>query len=198
MSLYYFDTSALVKYYVSEPGSTWVREVIDAHGPTASLPVHIIFISSVTIAEVSSALAVLRRHKLIARQQSQQAYDHFLANIEDRLALVDILLSDYYQAAELTQRHPLKAYDAIQLAVALRFNQILASHQLSLIFVSGDQTQLVAAQAEGLATVNPLITQPKQPQLALKLSAIATRLLIEGWLCNKNSTQAGGSASARF
>jgi hypothetical protein len=27
MSLYYFDTSALVKYYVTEPRSTWVRQL---------------------------------------------------------------------------------------------------------------------------------------------------------------------------
>jgi predicted nucleic acid-binding protein len=29
MALYYCDTSALVKYYVTEPGSTWVRQLIE-------------------------------------------------------------------------------------------------------------------------------------------------------------------------
>ena len=62
---------------------------------------------------------------------------------------------DFRNAAQLTQRHPLKAYDAVQLAVALRQNRALALVERSLIFVSGDKTLLSAAQAEGLATDNP-------------------------------------------
>ena len=30
MIAYYFDASALVKYYILEPGSTWVRALINA------------------------------------------------------------------------------------------------------------------------------------------------------------------------
>jgi predicted nucleic acid-binding protein len=33
MAFYYFDASALVKYYVTEPGSTWVRQVFDEQDP---------------------------------------------------------------------------------------------------------------------------------------------------------------------
>ena len=29
MTLYYFDASAVVKYYVTEPGSTWVRQLVE-------------------------------------------------------------------------------------------------------------------------------------------------------------------------
>jgi predicted nucleic acid-binding protein len=29
MAFYYFDASALVKYYVTEPGSMWVRWLIE-------------------------------------------------------------------------------------------------------------------------------------------------------------------------
>jgi predicted nucleic acid-binding protein len=28
MTLYYFDASAVVKYYVTEPGSNWVRQLV--------------------------------------------------------------------------------------------------------------------------------------------------------------------------
>ena len=59
------------------------------------------------------------------------------------------------EAALLTQRHPLKAYDAVQLAVALRQNRALATVKQSLIFVSGDKTLLAAAKAEGLDIDNP-------------------------------------------
>ncbi|NCO36002.1 MAG: type II toxin-antitoxin system VapC family toxin [Armatimonadetes bacterium] len=44
--------------------------------------------------------------------------------------------------------HPLKAYDAVQLSIALVSNQ-------RLIFVSADSTLLKAARNESLATANP-------------------------------------------
>jgi len=58
-------------------------------------------------------------------------------------------------ATELTQQYPLKAYDAVQLAVALRYRQVLARYKLALTFVSGDGQLLAAAEAEGLAVDNP-------------------------------------------
>jgi predicted nucleic acid-binding protein len=42
MAFYYFDASALVKYYVTEPGSTWVRQVIDEQEPISGQTRHII------------------------------------------------------------------------------------------------------------------------------------------------------------
>jgi hypothetical protein len=49
----------------------------------------------------------------------------------------------------------LKAYDAVQLAVALRQTTNLTPFHIPLIFVSGDRTLLAAAQAERLLTDNP-------------------------------------------
>jgi len=79
----------------------------------------------------------------------------FLADIETRFVIVDMRLEDFYTAAELAQTHPLKAYDAVQLAVALRYAATLASSQILLTFVSGDRALLTAARAEGLVTDNP-------------------------------------------
>jgi hypothetical protein len=56
MTLYYFDTSALVKYYVTEPGSTWVRQLIDAQEPENGQPLHAILLADITRA---SSLAVM-------------------------------------------------------------------------------------------------------------------------------------------
>jgi predicted nucleic acid-binding protein len=155
MAFYYFDTSALVKYYVTEPGSTWVIDLIDARNPDTGLPMHTMFVAGASVAEVSAALSVLHRRGIISRRQRDDAYDHFLADLEEQFAIVTMPLQDFYSAAELAQCHPLKAYDAVQLAVALRQNQVLAAHDLTLTFVSGDDTLLVAAQSEGLPTDNP-------------------------------------------
>ena len=58
-------------------------------------------------------------------------------------------------SATLTQRHPLRAYDAIQLSSALYANDFLRSQDLSFVFISGDGRLIEAARAEGLAADNP-------------------------------------------
>jgi hypothetical protein len=60
------------------------------------------------------------------------------------------------RAVELIQNHPLRAYDAVQLATALIVNRSLSAHGLPpLIFISADDGLIAAAQAEGLMTENP-------------------------------------------
>jgi predicted nucleic acid-binding protein len=58
-------------------------------------------------------------------------------------------------AAELAQRRPLKAYDAVQLAVALRQERALMTVKRSLVFISGDRSLVAAASVEGIAVDTP-------------------------------------------
>ena len=58
-------------------------------------------------------------------------------------------------AALLCAHHPLKGYDAVQLAAALRLQQTLGPDK-TLVFVAGDKTVTTAAQSEGLTVDNPL------------------------------------------
>lgn len=154
MSLYYLETSALVKYYAREPGTTWITSLIDAIDPQVGEPAHKLLVATANIVEVSAALSVLYRTKAIRYSHWQSAYDRFFADLEHRLTLLHVLPTDFYQAAELTRQHPLKAYDAIHLAIALRQNSTLRAHGFTLMFVSGDRTLLTAAQAEELSTEN--------------------------------------------
>jgi len=57
-------------------------------------------------------------------------------------------------AAHLTQRYPLKGYDAVQVAAAVRLQQTLRPKR-PLTFVAGDKSPIAAAQAEGLTVDNP-------------------------------------------
>ena len=54
MSVYFFDSSALVKRYVQENGSEWVRQA-------TALQKHVILVSRITYVEVLSAFARLQR-----------------------------------------------------------------------------------------------------------------------------------------
>jgi predicted nucleic acid-binding protein len=155
MAFYYFDASALVKYYILEPGSTWVRKLINATDAQGKRPAHMIFIADLSVAEVAAAFAVLHRTGRIRRPVWDGAFDQFMDDVNWRYQLVRASRDEFFEAALLTRRHPLKAYDAVQLAVALRQSQVLAAYNFPLTFVSGDEALLTTAQAVGLPTDNP-------------------------------------------
>jgi len=155
MALYYFDASALVKYYVTEPGSSWVCQLIEDRDPETRWWRHVIFLAEITRVEVAAGLAVVERVGRIRKSQRDREYRRFISQFAHRYVVIPLTPDDLAQAADLTQQHPLKAYDAIQLAVALKHSRALAAHRLTLTFVSGDDTLLAAAHAESLLTDNP-------------------------------------------
>jgi predicted nucleic acid-binding protein len=134
MSLYYFDTSVLVKYYVTEPESTWVRQLVNQTDADTGQPVNTVFITEISLVEVASALAILNRVGRITRRDRDKAYRHFMNDAGRLFDLLPLVTADFLTAASLTQRHPLRAYDAVQLAVALRRNALLVQEKLPLIF----------------------------------------------------------------
>ncbi|MFN8513592.1 MAG: type II toxin-antitoxin system VapC family toxin [Thermomicrobiales bacterium] len=146
MSVFYFDSSALVKRYLRETGSVWVAGLTD---PAAG---HRILVADVTLVEIAAAIArgtAPARHILRARDRAVTLVRrHFTTdyetNVADRLALET--------AIDLTQRHRLRAYDAIQLATQLATNAVLLSARLpSPIFITAADNDLVAAaRSEGL------------------------------------------------
>lgn len=155
MAFYYFDASALVKYYVTEPGSTWVRQLIEEQDPENGQTRHIIFVAEITRVEVAAGLAVIERAGRIKRSERDREYRCFTSQLVHRYTIIPLTTGDLETAAHLTQHHPLKAYDAVQLAVALRYRRVVAAHQHTFTFVSGDHVLLTAAQAEKLPTDNP-------------------------------------------
>ena len=54
MPVSYLEPSALVKYYITEPGSIWIRQLVDEEN-------NALLSAEITIAEVSAALAVIAR-----------------------------------------------------------------------------------------------------------------------------------------
>lgn len=153
MALYYCDTSALVKYYVTEPGSTWVRQLIEERDAETNHFRHAILVADITRVEVAAGLAIIEGVGRIRKPERDRAYAHFIAQCVHRYTILPLTTLDLETAAALTQHHPLKAYDAVQLAVALRYHRVLTVHPLT--FVCGDNALIAAAQAEGLSTANP-------------------------------------------
>lgn len=136
--IYFLDASAVVKRYVREAGSGWVRALTNAAGE------HHIVLAEITLAEVAAALA--------ARERAPDGINRRQRPFHLRAVSRTVIDS----AVHLTQRHRLRGYDAVQLATALAVNDVLLTAQLpGLTFVAADSDLVNAARIEGLAAENP-------------------------------------------
>lgn len=150
MSVYYVDTSALVKRYVPEVGSAWIMTICDPASGNS------VVTSVMTRVEAAAAFALKQRLGAVTLGERDAAVGLLVwhATREYDLVAVDDALLDEAQA--LTQRHRLRGYDAVQLATALIvYARCIAAGLPPLIFVSADRDLLDAAHLEGLLVENP-------------------------------------------
>lgn len=142
---YFLDSSALVKGYRQEVGTSRVNQLLGGPDP--------LIISQLAHLEVSSALVRRARESRISDQELQQSLhelDREVARSLETIRLDDALIAS---AIQLTRNHALRAADAIQLACALVARIFRPQHEL--IFVSADLELNAAAVAEGLRIENP-------------------------------------------
>ena len=106
--------------------------------------------------EVTAAFSAKLRGQLITIAEYQQIKMQFKQDCQQQYFLIPVDQKCIDEAVELTERQKLRGYDAVHIASALHYNEILLQNNLSpLIFVTADSEQLQAAQAEGLVTENP-------------------------------------------
>lgn len=150
MSHYYLEASALVKRYVDEVGSDWLRTTI-ASGPPALL-----LTSRMTIVEVIGAFARRAREGFLSSAELAMARDAFRGDCLNEYQVMPPTMAVIDLACGLLERYPLRAYDAIHLATALGAQQFLmAQGHPSLTFLSADDRLNDIATAEGLQVDNP-------------------------------------------
>ena len=148
--IYYLDTSALVKRYVAEIGSDWIRALAD---PKAS---NLLLTARLTIVEARSALARRKREASINDEDHAFTVGMLANHVLTQYHFVELEAAVVSLAGELLDRQPLRAYDAVQLASALMINAALVASDLSgLIFLTADDRLLSVAQLEGLICDNP-------------------------------------------
>lgn len=150
MRTYYLDSSALSKRYVEETGSSWVRSIL---APPAG---NAIVTARITMVEIHSALARRLREGTIQAGDFTVAIQAFNSHCATAYRFVELDLNIVRLARDLLDRYPLRAYDAVQLASAIRANRALLAGGLSpLWFVSADDRLNATATEEGLAVDNP-------------------------------------------
>jgi predicted nucleic acid-binding protein len=150
MTHYFFDSSAVVKRYIPERGTPWIRSLLP---PNAA---NVIMFANVTQVEIMSGVQRRTREKQIS-QRTAQAIRLLVDHHASRAYMVIGLSLDLIQRAEnLLETYPLRAYDSIQLASAIEANiHLLAGGLPPLIFVSADNRLLMAASSEGLQIDDP-------------------------------------------
>jgi uncharacterized protein len=148
MSSLFFDSSALAKRYLPESGTRWIRQQITAATS--------IIVCRITSVEIMSAVARRHREGVINGQMAQKIQQLVTRHIQRQYLVIELNEQLMQDAVHLVMTHPLRAYDAVQLASAKRVNTRLVSQQLSPItFLCADTRLLQIAQAEGLSTDNP-------------------------------------------
>jgi len=147
---YFLDTSALVKRYVSETGTAWVRKIVDPRQQNA------IYISDAAGPELVAALVRRAKGNTLLLADLQRALTAFRVHWRVEYRRVRIHDQVVERAMLLAERHGLRGYDAVHLATVLELDDIFRLQQVSApIMVSADIEQLAAAASEGLAFENP-------------------------------------------
>jgi hypothetical protein len=148
----YIDSRGLVKRHAQEAGTPWVQTI------TATATGNTILTSRITVVEVVSAFQRKQRDSVLTGAEVTQLTSDFLALCTNQYALVEISVDLLNHARTLIERHPLRAYDAVQLASALVANFALQAAELGpLTFVASDRQLLTAAQAERLEVDSPYL-----------------------------------------
>jgi predicted nucleic acid-binding protein len=130
---YFLDSSALIKRYVAEQGTAWVRSILL---PSAG---NTIVVAAVTQLEVFSGVSRRKREGIVAVRTAQAIRLLLNRHIQREYMVVGLTPPLIQHAQDLLDKYPLRAYDAIQLVSALVANSRLTAAKLvPLVFVSAD------------------------------------------------------------
>jgi predicted nucleic acid-binding protein len=134
----YFDTSALVKRYVDEPGRREVLKLLRRHNCVTSVVLPVEFRSALRRRVLDDSLDASHVSKILERFAVDRAF----------WTLVEATSEVLTAAEALVAAHPLRTLDAIHVASAQVFATRLAA--IEWIFVSADKRQAAAAAAIGM------------------------------------------------
>jgi predicted nucleic acid-binding protein len=103
VNIYFLDTSALVKRYVTEIGSVWVQTITDPLLGNALLIVRITWV------EVLSALARRQREGSLTSTEVTDTIQLFRGELNSRYRVMEVDSIVLERAGELILQYPLRA-----------------------------------------------------------------------------------------
>jgi predicted nucleic acid-binding protein len=131
VTLYFLDSSALVKRYVPKIGTTWIQALAD---PDAN---NQLYMARITWVEVISALARRQREGSLDTTQITQIFLAFRHHLNVQYRVLELTQTLTELAGQLVSQHPIRAYDAVQLASAISLRTTIIQAQLpDLVFLT--------------------------------------------------------------
>lgn len=150
MSVVFTDSSVVIKRYVRETGSQWVKNIF------TTIPTNQVFVAAITQVEVISAITRRGRGDARSQRLAASASALFLTDYAADFEIIEVSQVLLEQAVQLALSHGLRGYDAVQLAAGVALNRLhIESGLTPIIFVSADKELNAAALAEGLAVDDP-------------------------------------------
>lgn len=150
MAAYFFDSSALVKRYAKEVGTSWVFSLVK---PFAG---NHLYIARITAVELISALTRRERARRLSGSAVAKAIARFEREFQNRYTTIEVTARLVAAAMKLARSHALRGYDAVQLASAIEVHQArVAAGASPLTIISADDPLNAAAIVEGLLVENP-------------------------------------------
>jgi predicted nucleic acid-binding protein len=148
VTAYFLESSALVKLYVEEAGSAWLRGHVGSGANELTA-------AEIAMVEVAAALYRRVRGGRLSPTEAQRGVAQLLSDAAD-FTLVALDQSILDRALQLAGRHALRGYDCVQLGTALAIEDRRRAAGLdSLVLVSADGDLNAAAAAEGLPVEDP-------------------------------------------
>lgn len=142
-----FDTSALFKKYVDEPGSASILTFINESD--------LIYASSLVKLEICSTLEVSKNTSRINSPTYRAAFKMLEKDFnENYIRKIDITEKVITKAFRLIRQRRLRAPDAIQLASALELREQIK--ETTVTFICSDQRLIDAAKLESMKVFNPV------------------------------------------
>ena len=150
MSAYFLDSSALVKRYVQEVGTSNILKLFT--DPKQGD----IFIATVTSVEIVAAITRRMKGGSLRPVDAEQLCKQLRTDLQTDYLQVEITEKVIQSAMQIAETYGLRGYDAIQLAAGCAVNDIcIASNYPPLTFVSADHELNDAALQQGLIIDNP-------------------------------------------
>jgi uncharacterized protein len=150
MTIYFLDSSALVKLYVNEVGSKWICSLFQ---PSLN---NQFFVTAVTGVEIISAITRRAKGGSISITDAKNVGSQFKKDFQTDYKVIQISETIINSAIRVAELYALRGYDAVQLASGCELNILCITNGLPVpIFVSADNELNKAALSEGLIIKNP-------------------------------------------
>jgi predicted nucleic acid-binding protein len=149
MTIFYLDTSALVKRYKTEEGSDIIDYLYD------NLPKgHRLATSFLTVLEFVSAIRRLLKGNRISKANFETIISTFSQELEPFLirSIEDNVVAE---ALNKVVSHALKSADSIHLSTVLELREIMKDAGEKVVFVCDDDELMKAGRRENLECINP-------------------------------------------